>query len=230
MIGVNELQRDSSSSFAPTDHSPMNVLGIAEQQDSGSYRYRSKLFVWQYDFLRRCTARSSLSIYFFIYGSVRAMFVLHQLNAFPDTSSLLPSKTHRSFPSKGIFERKRNEATQRTVIPSPPRCSLVPSWMIISTRLLLCIGNTHLSKRTLPQISPALKYFLVEHSTNGTIARQELGSMIPTVLALAGTGCIQGGTRIFDLCASAGNKTLHASHGSCGYSQGRVRANDVNES
>ena len=92
--------------------------------------------------------------------------------------------------------------------------------------------QSNMSKSNLYKLSPALKDLLVERSKDGTLARQELGSMLP-VQALSAGGWLVPGSRVLDLCASPGSKTLQAleiaattSHpGSCG--RGRVVANDV---
>lgn len=81
-----------------------------------------------------------------------------------------------------------------------------------------------LSKSSLRFNSPDLKRFLNAHSSDGTIARQELGSMLP-VLLLQKSGAICAGSRVLDLCASPGSKALQASE-LVGPS-GRVRANDI---
>lgn len=78
------------------------------------------------------------------------------------------------------------------------------------------------SKPDLTKKYNALKTFLVEHSQNGSLARQEVGSMLP-LLVLEHAGAIGASTacdtdnnrkrskcRILDLCASPGSKTLQA--------------------
>jgi 16S rRNA C967 or C1407 C5-methylase (RsmB/RsmF family) len=59
---------------------------------------------------------------------------------------------------------------------------------------------------------------------NGTLARQELGSMLP-VLALQMGGWLKQKSRVLDLCASPGSKTLQAME--IVGEKGRVVANDV---
>ena len=78
------------------------------------------------------------------------------------------------------------------------------------------------------QLPKKFKDVLVEYSQNGTIARQELGSMLP-VLALSP----QPGDCVVDMCASPGSKTLQAIEAVVGSSKrqrGLVLANDVLES
>jgi 16S rRNA C967 or C1407 C5-methylase (RsmB/RsmF family) len=97
--------------------------------------------------------------------------------------------------------------------------------------------SSSLSKASLSKGAPELKAFLVQHSTDGTIARQELGSMLP-VLALAAGGwvCDTKQCRVLDLCASPGSKTLQAleivgaasGSGSSSSTTSRVKANDIN--
>lgn len=90
-----------------------------------------------------------------------------------------------------------------------------------------------LDKESLPRTSPELKQYLNERSLDGSLARQELGSMLPVWL-LERTGIISSACsgpskcRVLDMCASPGSKTLQiaeliAPHG------GTVRANDVHE-
>jgi len=78
--------------------------------------------------------------------------------------------------------------------------------------------------KTLTHSSPELKQFLNEHSMDGTIARQELGSMLPVLLLKKG-GYIKPGMRVLDLCASPGSKTLQVAE--IVGKTGRVRANDI---
>lgn len=87
--------------------------------------------------------------------------------------------------------------------------------------------NSFLSKARVGQESPALKEFLVAESGKGTLARQELGSTLP-VLALCKGGWMKSGSRVLDMCASPGSKTLQALE--IVGETGRVKANDVNES
>lgn len=70
-------------------------------------------------------------------------------------------------------------------------------------------NSVQLCKENLNKVSPALKEFLVDTSQSGIIARQEIGSMLPAI-ALHDTGCLQTGSKILDMCASPGSKTLQA--------------------
>ena len=94
-------------------------------------------------------------------------------------------------------------------------------------------SNSNLSKSNLKKISPKLKELIVEGSMNGTLARQELGSMLP-VLSLSACGAMKAGSKVLDLCASPGSKTLQALEVVCGNpnngsstKKGRIIANDV---
>ena len=90
----------------------------------------------------------------------------------------------------------------------------------------------HLSKANLTELCPALKDFLVLGSLNGTLARQELASMLP-VLALSrgGGGWLSpSNCRVLDLCASPGSKMLQVLEIIGGTKIARIRANDVNAS
>jgi 16S rRNA C967 or C1407 C5-methylase (RsmB/RsmF family) len=71
--------------------------------------------------------------------------------------------------------------------------------------------------------SPELKEFLLQGSQNGTVARQDLGSCLP-VLLLVQSALLHKKSRVLDLCASPGNKTLQAAE-LCA----KVRANDIHE-
>ena len=94
--------------------------------------------------------------------------------------------------------------------------------------------NSTLCKSNLKKLSPQLKQLIVEGSMNGTLARQELGSMLP-VISLHAVGAIQGGSKVLDLCASPGSKTLQTLEIVCGNNdnnssnkkKGRIIANDV---
>lgn len=87
--------------------------------------------------------------------------------------------------------------------------------------------SSNLSKSNLGSI-PKLKELIVKNSLNGTLARQEIGSILP-VLVLHSVGAIAQGSKVLDLCASPGSKTLQALEivGQDGGKKGRVIANDV---
>jgi 16S rRNA C967 or C1407 C5-methylase (RsmB/RsmF family) len=65
---------------------------------------------------------------------------------------------------------------------------------------------------------------------DGTLARQEIGSMLP-VICLRSCGSIKAGSKVLDLCASPGSKCLQAleivSAKRTDGKRGRVIANDV---
>ncbi len=69
--------------------------------------------------------------------------------------------------------------------------------------------DSNLSKTTLGKMSPELKSLILDSSASGLIARQELGSMLP-VIALKGGNFMSYGSKVLDLCASPGSKTLQA--------------------
>eukprot|EP00956_Cyclotella_meneghiniana_P004771 scaffold5874_cov29-Cyclotella_meneghiniana.AAC.2 len=102
-----------------------------------------------------------------------------------------------------------------------------------SKQIYQSIAKTHnngqvLSKSNLGTI-PDLKKTIVNASTNGTIARQEIGSMLP-VLCLHSIGAITIGSKVLDMCASPGSKTLQAIEiigQDDGKKKGRIIANDV---
>jgi len=71
------------------------------------------------------------------------------------------------------------------------------------------LPKTNLTKSTLGQTSLALKSLLIASSTNGSVARQEIGSMLP-VIALSGGNHMKYGSKVLDMCASPGSKTLQA--------------------
>ena len=92
-------------------------------------------------------------------------------------------------------------------------------------------AQSNLSKVNLSRTSPELKQLLVDGSLNGTLARQELGSMLP-VLALSALNAIIPGCKVLDLCASPGSKTMQALEIAAATNpksgkRGRVIANDV---
>ncbi|VEU38588.1 unnamed protein product [Pseudo-nitzschia multistriata] len=84
-----------------------------------------------------------------------------------------------------------------------------------------------LDKASLGKVHPRLKEFLNAHTRDGTIARQELGSMLPVWLLQKLGALSSPRIRVLDLCASPGSKTLQAAELVVGKG-GRVRANDVN--
>mmetsp|Transcript_24286 Transcript_24286/g.57180 ORF Transcript_24286/g.57180 Transcript_24286/m.57180 type:complete len:458 (-) Transcript_24286:20-1393(-) len=100
-------------------------------------------------------------------------------------------------------------------------------------------GATHhpfpVDKASLKRLCPQYKEFLNEHTLDGTIARQELGSMLPVWLLhrVGAFSPVRGSKpkplRVLDACASPGSKTLQVAEllSSC-ETRGRVRANDVN--
>ena len=89
-----------------------------------------------------------------------------------------------------------------------------------------------LCRSNLATTSPELKELIAGWSTSGILARQELGSMLP-VLCLRAAGAMGAGSRVLDLCASPGSKTLQAleivarAENGGGGRMGRVIANDV---
>jgi 16S rRNA C967 or C1407 C5-methylase (RsmB/RsmF family) len=89
------------------------------------------------------------------------------------------------------------------------------------------IYQATIPKAALSSTHPSLKELLLTHSQDGTLARQELGSMLP-VLALKEAGYLRRSSRVLDVCASPGSKTLQALE-IIGES-GRIVANDVLES
>lgn len=111
-------------------------------------------------------------------------------------------------------------------------------------------AHNGLDKARLPQHAPKLKQFLNKYSQNGVLARQELGSMLPvwildTIMNKNNHNKNATGTntwtRVLDLCASPGSKTLQAAElvmqarqsdknggVNAGRGRARVRANDVN--
>lgn len=96
------------------------------------------------------------------------------------------------------------------------------------------IGGSQLTKHSLGSISPELKSLILHATSSGIMARQELGSMLP-VIALVGVGKMQYGSKVLDMCASPGSKTLQALEvvASCctphatNSKQGRIVANDI---
>ena len=91
--------------------------------------------------------------------------------------------------------------------------------------------GSNLCKINLGHQSPELKSIVLKNSMNGTLARQELGSMLP-VLCLEAAGAMKKGSKVLDMCASPGSKTLQAleivvSSSGDTKTRGRVIANDV---
>jgi len=89
------------------------------------------------------------------------------------------------------------------------------------------------SKFSLGKMSPELKALIVKATASGIMARQELGSMLP-VIALAGINQLKYGSKVLDMCASPGSKTLQALEIVASSplqpperKQGRIVANDV---
>lgn len=85
-------------------------------------------------------------------------------------------------------------------------------------------SSLQLHKNALSNTCPALKEFLVQASSEGLLARQEVGSMLP-VLGLHRGKHLKRNARVLDLCASPGSKTLQALE--IVGPRGRVVANDV---
>jgi 16S rRNA C967 or C1407 C5-methylase (RsmB/RsmF family) len=88
------------------------------------------------------------------------------------------------------------------------------------------IYQAKFSKESISRKCPELKDLLLEQSQNGSLARQEIGSMLP-VLALQQVGALGPNSRVLDLCSSPGSKTLQALE--IVGTKGRVVANDVSE-
>ena len=97
------------------------------------------------------------------------------------------------------------------------------------------IYQVNCAKHELSKKAPKLKQFLLDHSIDGTIARQELGSMLP-VLALEAASALSSKKnkklRLLDVCASPGSKTLQLLelvHCCQNHTKSRILANDVSE-
>ncbi|KAL7532280.1 hypothetical protein ACHAXR_006523 [Thalassiosira sp. AJA248-18] len=106
---------------------------------------------------------------------------------------------------------------------------IVPVTYDPTTNIYQSAPNSSLCKSNLTKVSPKLKELIVAGSMDSTLARQELGSMLP-VLCLRSVGAIKGGSKVLDLCASPGSKTLQALEivsVKCNGKRGRVIANDV---
>jgi len=88
--------------------------------------------------------------------------------------------------------------------------------------------GSNLCKFNLGHLCPELKSIVIDASMNGTLARQELGSMLP-VLSLQAVGAMKKGSKVLDMCASPGSKTAQALEVvvSVDKTRGRVIANDV---
>jgi 16S rRNA C967 or C1407 C5-methylase (RsmB/RsmF family) len=69
--------------------------------------------------------------------------------------------------------------------------------------------GSSLCRSNLGDVSPKLKEIVAGGSSSGILARQELGSMLP-VLCLRAVGAMGVGSKVLDLCASPGSKTLQA--------------------
>ena len=93
--------------------------------------------------------------------------------------------------------------------------------------------KSSLHKSNIGQTCPKLKQLIVDSSMNGTIARQEIGSMLP-VICLRSVRAITTGSKVLDICASPGSKTLQTLEIVGGSTtqgkKGRVIANDVHSS
>lgn len=96
------------------------------------------------------------------------------------------------------------------------------------------VPGSNLAKFNLGKLSPQLKSLILNATATGVMARQELGSMLP-VIALQGVGKLKYGSKVLDMCASPGSKTLQAleivaspPEGSTTVKRkGRVVANDI---
>ncbi len=98
--------------------------------------------------------------------------------------------------------------------------------------------KSNLTKFSLKKISPELKSLIMEATASGVMARQELGSMLP-VIGLVGIEQMKNGSKVLDMCASPGSKTLQAlevvtappkksaSNESIKRKKGRIVANDI---
>ncbi|KAI2508407.1 methyltransferase [Fragilaria crotonensis] len=84
--------------------------------------------------------------------------------------------------------------------------------------------DASLHKSSLSRNSPQLKEILLRGSSQGLLARQELGSMLPIVGLHCGRH-LRANHRVLDVCASPGSKTLQALE--IVGPKGRVVANDI---
>lgn len=129
---------------------------------------------------------------------------------------------------RGLSSQQTNQLRSQIQKEFGSMVQLLPFETDSIYRAKLVPGAPVLSKNILNHAAPELKEWLVENTTTqGNIARQELGSMLPVVL-LAAADAIQDGSRVLDLCASPGSKTLQALE--VVGAQGRIKANDINAS
>jgi tRNA (cytosine34-C5)-methyltransferase len=155
--------------------------------------------------------------------------------------SITPFLTHLSQPLPLTFRLRQNRSAQQTMqlqqqIATDFKDLVQP--LPFGGGFIYQAIHASLYKASLSQTCPALKTFLVEQTATACIARQELGSMLPVTLLVAG-GWLASASRVLDLCASPGSKTLQAleivaatttgtTTTSTTNSGGRVKANDVN--
>ena len=92
--------------------------------------------------------------------------------------------------------------------------------------LIFQANSSKVNKGSLLHSSPALKEFLVTHSMNGKMARQELASMLPVLVLCRGGWLTAETKRVLDLCASPGSKTMQVLEI---MTRGSVKANDINK-
>jgi 16S rRNA C967 or C1407 C5-methylase (RsmB/RsmF family) len=161
-----------------------------------------------------------------ISSSVRQELTLHIQEHFSQLVAPVPwggaaDDAQRIYQAKPLLSRSTTTTTTTTT-PSSTSSKIATS---TSTNIN---NNSVLSKSNLSHVSPALKQFLQQHSVDGTLARQEVGSMLP-VLGLhrggwlsttATTSNVDSSSssssstssirslRILDMCASPGSKTL----------------------
>jgi 16S rRNA C967 or C1407 C5-methylase (RsmB/RsmF family) len=164
--------------------------------------------------------------------SSRSSLLLQELNKYPAYSYLLPFLEAMSKPLPLTFRlrsirhyedaskwTKELKALQMELQALHEYCAPTPFDATIYQA-----HSSSLHKSILGKSCPALKELLVRASSQGLVARQELGSMLPVIGLYRGKH-LKTNSRVLDACASPGSKTLQALE--IVGPKGRVVANDV---
>ena len=155
--------------------------------------------------------------------------LLAQLDRSPEYAHLEPFLTALSNPLPLTFRLRNLDHAPHF---KPNQATLVKELAELTDFILPVSSNSTiyqardatLHKSSLSRISPQLKEILLRGSSQGLLARQELGSMLPIVGLHRGRH-LRTNHRVLDTCASPGSKTLQALE--IVGPKGRVVANDV---
>jgi tRNA (cytosine34-C5)-methyltransferase len=106
-------------------------------------------------------------------------------------------------------KKKKHEEVLKQILNKDFNHLVCPVDYDLTKSIYQALPEVKLTKGTLGKISIELKSLIVDSTSSGFVARQELGSTLP-VIALEGGNYLKPGSKVLDMCSSPGSKTLQA--------------------